>query len=100
MEQQLNKMENTALENSLIIRGLLEAFKETEPIIIDRLHRVFSKIMQGDTDKLKLANAKHITIKSCRRLGRPTKQRIRPVSIELYHKQDVEFILENRFDLE
>ena len=100
MKQQLNKMENMALENSLIIRGLPEVFKETEPIIIDRLHRVLSKIMQGDTDELKLANAKHITIKSCCWLGRPTKQRIRPVSIELYHKQDVEFILENRFDLE
>ena len=100
MKRQLNKIENTALENSLIIRGLPEVFKETEPMIIDKLHRVLSKIMQGDTDELKLANAKHITIKNCHRLGRPTKQRICPVSIELYHKQDVEFILENRFDLE
>ena len=100
MKQQLNKMENMALENSLIIRGLPEVFKETEPMIIDKLHRILSKIMQGDTDEQKLANAKQITIKNCCWLGRPTKQRIRPVSIELYHKQDVEFILENRFDLD
>ena len=100
MKQQLNKIENMALENSLIIRGLPEVFKETEPMIIDKLHRVLSKIMQGDTDELKLANAKQITIKNFRWLGRPTKQRIRPVSIELYHKQDVDFILENRFDLD
>ena len=69
-------------------------------MIIDKLHHVLSKIMQGDTDELKLANAKQITIKNCRRLGRPTKHRTRPVSIELYHKQDIEFILENRFDME
>ena len=100
MKQQLNKIEKTSLENSLIIRGLPEVFKETEPMIIDQLHRVLSKIMHGDTDELKLANAKQITIKSCHRLGRPSKQRIRPVSIEFYHKQDVEFILENRFDLD
>ena len=100
MKQQLNKIENMSLENSLIIRGLLEVFKETEPMIIDQLHRVLSKIMHGDTDELKLANAKQITIKSCHRLGRPSKQRIRPVSIEFYHKQDVEFIIENRFDLD
>ena len=100
MKQQLSKIENIALENSLIIRGLPEVFKETEPMIIDKLHRVLSKIMQGDTDKLKIANAKQITVKSCHRLGRPTKQRIHPVSIELYHKQDVDFILENRFDLD
>ena len=89
-----------SLENSLIIRGLPEVFKETEPMIIDQLHRILTKIMHGDTDELKLANAKQITIKSCRRLGRPSKQRIDPVSIEFYHKQDVEFILENRFDLD
>ena len=89
-----------ALENSLIVRGLPEVFKETEPMIIDQLHRVLSKIMHGDTDELKLANAKQITIKNCQRLGRPSKQRICPVSIEFYHKQDIEFILENRFDLD
>ena len=100
MKQQLNKIESMALENSLIIRGLLEVFKETEPMMIDQLHRILSKIMHGDTDELKLANAKQITIKSCRRLGRPSKQRICPVSIELYHKQDIEFTLENRFDLD
>ena len=100
MKQQLNKIESMALENSLSIRGLPEVFKETEPMIIDQLHHVLSKIMYGDTDELKLANAKQINIKSCRRLGRPSKQRIPPVSIEFYHKQDVEFILENRFDLD
>ena len=100
MKQQLNKIESMALENSLIIRGLPEVFKETEPMIIDQLHHVLSKIMHGDTDEQKLANAKQITIKSCRRLGRPSKQRIRPVSIKFYHKQDTEFILENRFDLD
>ena len=55
-----------ALENSLIIRGFPEVFKETEPMIIDQLHRVLSKIMHGDTEEQKLANTKQITIKSCR----------------------------------
>ena len=100
MKKQLNKIENMALENSLIIRGLPEDFKETEQMIGNKIHWVLSKIMHGDTKELKLANAKQISIKSTRRLGRPNKQRIRPVSIELYHKQDVEFILENRFDLD
>ena len=69
-------------------------------MIGEKIHGVLSKIMQGETDDIKLANAKQITIKSSRRLGRPNQQRTRPVSIELYHKQDVDFILENRFDLE
>ena len=99
MKQQLTKIETQSLENSLIIRGLAEDIKETEQLLAEKLHGVLSKIMQGDTDKIKLLNAKQITIKSIRRLGRPNRQRTRPVSAELHHKQDVDYILENRFDL-
>ena len=56
--------------------------------------------MQGDTDEIKLMNAQRITIKSCRRLGRFSKHRTWPISVELYHKQDIEFILENKFNLD
>ena len=56
--------------------------------------------MQGDTDEIKLLNAQKITIKSCKRLGRFSKHRTLPISVELYHKQDIEFILENNFNLD
>ena len=36
---------------------------------------------------------------NCRRLGRFSRNRSQPVSVELLHKQDIEFILDNRFDL-
>ena len=39
-------------------------------------------------------------IRNCRRLGRFNRNRIRPLSLELVHKHDFEFILENRMDLE
>ena len=56
--------------------------------------------MQGETEEEKLASAKQIVIKNCHRLGRFSRNRIRPLSVELQHKQDIEFILDNRFDLE
>ena len=99
MKKQLNKMETMALEHSLIIRGIPEEFKETEQMICDKIHHVLTKIMQGDTEDQKLSNAKQISIKSSRRLGRFSRQRTRPISAELHHKQDVEFILQNRHDL-
>ena len=99
MKQQLTKIETQSLENSIIIRGLAEDSQETEQLLTEKLHGALSKIMQGDTDEIKLLNAKQITIKSIRRLGRPNRQRTRPVSAELHHKQDVDYILENRFDL-
>ena len=59
--------------------------------------------MQGDTDEEKLVAARRIVIKNCKRLGWLgcfNSKRIRPISVELTHKGDIEFILENRFDLE
>ena len=100
MKKQLNKMENMALEHLLIVKGIQEELKETEQMICDKVHIVLLKIMQGDTEDQKLANAKQISIKSIRRLGRFSKHRIRPLSKELHHKQDIEYILENRYDLE
>ena len=100
MKRQLNKIENMALEHSIIFKGIQEELKETEQMICDKIHRALSNIMQGDTDETKLLNAHRITIKSCRRLGRFSKFRTRPISLELYHKQYIEYILENKFDLD
>ena len=71
MKQQLTRIENMALENSLIIRGLPEDIKETEQMKGEKVHGVLSKIMHGETDEIKLANAKQKTIKSSHWLGRP-----------------------------
>ena len=47
----------------------------------------------------KLESARQIGINSCRRLGRFNKHRTRAVSVEFKHKEDTDFIFENRFDL-
>ena len=52
MKQQLNKIENMALGNSLIIRGLPEDIKETEQMIGDKIHSVLSKIMREKLRRL------------------------------------------------
>ena len=99
MKKQLTKIETKSLEHCLIIRGLPEELKETEQMMHDKLHTSLSTIMQGETEEEKLDNAKQIVIKNCHRLGRFSRNRSRPVSVELLHKQDVDFILDNRFDL-
>ena len=55
--------------------------------------------MQGYTDQDKLLSACSIVIKTCKRLGRFNKSRIRPVSVEFLHKEDTDFIQDNRLDL-
>ena len=100
MKRQITKIENRNLERSLIVRGLPEEYKETDLQLKDKFHLIISAIMQGDSEERRLMNAKQVTILNCRRLGRFARNRTRPVSMELQHKQDVEFILDNRFDLE
>ena len=72
---------------------------KTEQMMCDKLHNSLATIMQGETEEEKLDSAKQIVIKNCRRLGRFSRNRPCPVSVELLHKQDVKFILDNRFDL-
>ena len=95
IKKQLTKLENKNLDRSLIVRGIPEVFKETEQMIRDKIHGLLSDIMHGDSEEVKLSNAKQIVLLSCRRLGRFARNRTRPILLELQHKQDVEFILEN-----
>ena len=100
MKNQLTRIELKHLDQALIIRGITEEFKETEVIICEKIHQILSNIMQGDTDEEKLVAARCIVIKNCKWLGHFNSKRIRSISVELTHKEDIEFILENRFDLE
>ena len=99
MKRQITKLETKGLDQCLIIKGLPEEPKETDQRIFDKLHSVLSTIMQGETEEEKVNAAKNLTFQRGRRIGRYSKNRPRPISVELTIKQDAEFILENRFDL-
>ena len=99
MKRQLTKIESKHLDCSLIIKGITEEYKESESAIIDKIHHILADIMQGETASEKLLAAQRITIKECKCLGRYTRSRTRPVSLELKHKEDMNFILNNRFNL-
>ena len=83
----------------MIIRGIIEETKETEATLIQKIHRILTAIMSGESEEDKLESARQIGIISCKRLGRFNKNRIRAVSVEFKHKEDTDFILENHFDL-
>ena len=99
MKRQLNKIESKNLDRSMIIRGIAEEIKETKLSMIEKIHRILMNLMQGDTDEDKLLSACRIVIKSCKQLGRFNKNRTRPVSVEFQHKEDTDFIIDNRFNL-
>ena len=100
IKKQLVMIETKNLNHSLIIRGVTEDFKETEQQMIYKVHQVLSVLMHGDTPAHRLECSKWITIRTYRRLGRFNRNRIRPLSLELVHRDDVEFILINKMELE
>ena len=83
----------------MIIRGIIEETKETEATLIQKIDRILTAIMSGESEEDKLESACQIGIISCKRLGRFNKNRIRVVSVEFKHKEDTDFNLKNRFDL-
>ena len=100
MKKQLVRLENRNLDRSLIFRGIVEDYKETEEQMRYKLHCILSVIMHGGDADERMANARKITINSCRRLGRYNRNRRRPITVEMYHKQDCEYILDHRSDLD
>ena len=99
IKRQLTKIESRKLDRSLIIKGIAEDYKESETAMTNKIYQTLANIMQGETFDEKLLAARHIAIKECRRLGRYFRSRTRPISLELVHKEDINFILDNRFDL-
>ena len=99
MKRLLNKIETKNLDRSMIIRGIPEDIRDTEASMIEKIHQILLDIMNGDTDEEKLLSARRIVIKSCKRLGRFNKKRIRPISVEFQHKEDTDFIIDNCFNL-
>ena len=99
IKRQLTKIESRNLDCSLIIKGIAEDYKESETAMTNKIYQTLANLMQGETFDEKLLAARRITIKECRRLGRYFRSRTRPISLELMHKEDINFILDNRFDL-
>ena len=94
------RKEKKNLDRFLLFRGIIQDYKESEQQICHKIHSLLSVLMQGETIEEKLECARKIPIRNCRQLGRFNQNRVRPLSVELVHKDDVELILENRMDLE
>ena len=61
MKRQLTKIESKNLDCSLIIKGITEEYKESESVIIDKIHHILVDIMQGETVREKRQNGYQTT---------------------------------------
>ena len=99
MDKKISAMECKALQNNLIFKGIPEIEWEKETQSKKKVYEELSKLTDGDTDQAKLKTAKKMSIRMCKRIGRYSKDRSRPLSVEFLCKEDVEFILTKKTNL-
>ena len=94
IKERLDKMENTQLDNNLIIHGVPEPtaweYPETRYAkVIDYL----SHTMNGDNEAEKMNQARNLSIQKTKRIGRFSVDQCRPISITFSRYEDVEYLL-------
>ena len=101
MKRRLVNMENKALLQNLIFRGIQEDERERETTSRHQVYVELTTLVGAETDakEKKLELAKKLEIRSCKRVGRYVKDRARPISAEFVRKDDVDFILSNKTNL-
>ena len=96
LQHKIILMEQKNLENCLVFRGLSEDISENDYNVREKVYKELAHTFEGNDYAMNLSMAKNIVIKRCKRVGRFSHTRPRPVSVEFKHIQDVEFIMENK----
>ena len=96
LQHKITLMEQKNLENCLVFRGLSEDISENDYNVREKIYKELAHTFEGNNYAMNLSMAKNIVIKRCKRVGRFSHNRPRPVSVEFKHIQDAEFIMENK----
>ena len=98
-KSRLNDLENKALECNLIFRGLNKELNETEDSLKEKIYWNIADTIDRYDQGERLAIACTLSIRRCRRLGKPNPSRSRPVSVEFNRHMDADAIYEYRYHL-
>ena len=82
IHQKLNSLENKSLESNLIFRGIEEQFNETEDTLRDMIYHHIANTFNYQALHNRMSAGRSCAIRRCRRLGRTTPGRPRPISVE------------------
>ena len=97
LQHKIIVMEQRSLENSLVFRGISEDITESDYNLRDKkVYQELAHIFEGDDYPAKLTMAKNMAVKKCKRVGRFSRTRPHPISVEFEHCQDVEYIMESK----
>ena len=96
LKERIMKIENSLLNNNLILHGIPEDAWELNSNRLEKVIHAISFTMDEESEQDQLNVARKIRIKSTRRLGIYNSKRSRPVSVCFERFCDADYILSNK----
>ena len=93
------QLKNKQLEKNLVVTGIPESDNEWESVRMDKIKALIVPIMNADSEDEKKQEAENIEIVSCRRIGKYTEGKNRPMSVEFHSKSDADKIYKKKKEL-
>ena len=99
IQSKVTLLERKSLEFNLVIRGIPEEKLEKEAVTLEKIYSDLVKAIVADNDIEQNLAVRRIGITRCKRIGRFSEDRSRPISVKFLLKSDADYILENRNSL-
>ena len=98
LKRKIQDLENRVLCNNLVLKGVPDVKWEEERVTLRKVYHELSNVIDVKENEDKLVAAQEIGIRWCKRMGRYNEEnpRPRPISLELVHRQDVLYLLDNK----
>ena len=98
LKKRIKDLENRVLCNNLVLKGIPDVKWEEERETLRKVYQELSNVIDVKENEDKLVAVQEIGIRRCKRMGRYNEEstRPRPISLELVHRQDVLYLLENK----
>ena len=98
LKRRIKDLENRVLCNNLVLKGIPDVKWEEERETLRKVYQELSNVIDVKENEDKIVAAQEIGIRRCKRMGRYNEEnnRPRPISLELVHRQDVLYLLDNK----
>ena len=96
LKEKVDRMESKELEYSLIINGIREYEGKNELNLIEEVYIELMSTIDLRDERDRWDKVKEMPITKCKRVGRYSRDKIRPICVEFQHRLDVEYFYANR----
>ena len=96
LKEKVDCMESKELEYSLVINGIREYEGENELNLIEEVYIELMATIDLRDERDRWNKVKEMPITKCKRVGRYSRDKTRPICVEFQHRLDVEYFYANR----